>query len=257
MNYPVRLSALVGLALITSLIAGPVAAQVNVAARATANATVQPGGPRTGASGTNFFNIEGINNGTFSSYGVIDFSGASFGISGVVTDVSSLVLRLQDAPATFSANGSVNFYLATNNTTSISNNGSSPLTFNTSLSEGINPTSAGQLGILYALGSGTYNNSNITGTNINYSLNLTNPTGKSLFINNLNAKSTIRLVVTPGNNATAATYLGTTSNQGDSPRLSFTATLQGSASTPEPGAVSLMILGMSMVGYALHRPRIK
>ena len=41
------------------------------------NATVQPGGPRTGSSGLAFFNIEGSDYGNFASYGVMqfDFSG--------------------------------------------------------------------------------------------------------------------------------------------------------------------------------------
>src|SRR3954470_12961977 len=39
---------------------------------ATANATVQPAGPRTGFNGTDFLNIESTANGTFASYGVID-----------------------------------------------------------------------------------------------------------------------------------------------------------------------------------------
>src|SRR5205823_8521931 len=38
------------------------------------NATVWPSGPRPGASGVNFFDVEGINNNSFAAYGVADFS---------------------------------------------------------------------------------------------------------------------------------------------------------------------------------------
>ena len=40
---------------------------------ASANFTVRPDGPRTGGSGTSFFNIEGDGNGDFASFGILDF----------------------------------------------------------------------------------------------------------------------------------------------------------------------------------------
>ena len=75
-------------------------------ANASGNATVQGGGPRSGSNGITYFNIEGEGDGSFASFGVADFSAASFNIgNNSVTGVNSLSLDLYDAPASFSANG--------------------------------------------------------------------------------------------------------------------------------------------------------
>lgn len=86
------------------------------------NATVQPGGPRTGGSGLAFFNIEGSDYGDFSSYGVMqfDFSGiaatydAEFGVGNwsVENDAS---FSLSQSNAFFTADGRVAFYSTMNN----------------------------------------------------------------------------------------------------------------------------------------------
>jgi hypothetical protein len=49
------------------------AASLDHSVEAFANATVQPGGIRAGGSGINFFDIEGVDNGSFASYGVARF----------------------------------------------------------------------------------------------------------------------------------------------------------------------------------------
>jgi len=86
------------------------------------NATVQPGGPRTGSSGLAFFNIEGSDYGNFASYGVMqfDFSGiaatydAKYGAGNwsVVDDAS---FSLFQSNAFFTVDGRVAFYSTMNN----------------------------------------------------------------------------------------------------------------------------------------------
>ena len=69
--------------LLSVLASGLVAGALGTAEAATSsveafqNATVQPGGVRTGSSGLAFFNIEGSANGGFASYGVARFDGAA------------------------------------------------------------------------------------------------------------------------------------------------------------------------------------
>ena len=98
-------------------------------------ATVQAGGPRTGSSGTNYFNIEGSNNGSFASYGVARFNlgamksnfDAQYGVGGWVVD--SVVLELVQSNASFTANGNVGIYFSQDDAVSIANTGGSPLAY--------------------------------------------------------------------------------------------------------------------------------
>lgn len=247
-------------------------AQTLVSARATANATVQPAGPRTGANGTNFLNIEGANNGAgyvagttpgaFASYGVVDFAVSSFGIVGPVASVSNLNLLLREAPAAFSSTTSVpiNFYLASDTTTSISNatpQGTvSPLRFQ-GVGEGI--TNGGQLGTLHALGTGTYQKVGANGVNgaaFNYALTL-NSAGNTFFLSQLNNNGTLRIVITPGapDSNLAATFGGATSTNValvDAPRLSFQTT---ATVAPEPGTGLLGLVGAAVGGFSIARRR--
>jgi hypothetical protein len=121
------------------------------------NATVQPDGPRTGDDGKIYFNIEGINNGTYASFGVADFQSSSFVdangnmISGTPTALNAITITLSQANADFTNVGSLNFYLAEDTTTSIQPNDNAVI-FDTADSEGLN----GQLVPLHFLGSGSF-----------------------------------------------------------------------------------------------------
>ena len=249
---------LLSASLVSLCFAAAQAQSVNVAARASANATVQAAGPRTGNNGVRFFNIEGSNNNAFASYGVLDFTASSFGIGFTVGDVSNLSLLLRDAPAAFSAGGNVNVYLATDTTTSIANTpGSSPLRFDATIpgGEGISAGAAGQLGTLYSMGVGAYAKGT-QGDAFNYGLTLP-AAAKTLFVNALNAGASgdVRLVVTPGAAGVAATYGGAASAiaaLSDAPRLSFTATAVAASAAPEPGTFALLFAG-GLLGLAIYR----
>src|SRR5579862_773041 len=111
---------ILGLAAVLAAITGirPVSAAV-ATALATDNATIKNAGPRTGASGKSFFNVEGDNNlAANASYGVIDFSGASFHVSGA-SAVSALTLTLTESNAAFSTPGSVEVFLASDSSANI------------------------------------------------------------------------------------------------------------------------------------------
>jgi hypothetical protein len=101
---------------------GPLDAQCEGASVAAAIqvATVQPAGIRPGANGTNFWNIEGFNNGQFQSYG-----GTRFDIAAAVAafntqygagnwTIQDAYLVLQQSNAGFTRNGPVDIYWSNN-----------------------------------------------------------------------------------------------------------------------------------------------
>ncbi len=188
---------------------------------ATANATVQPAGPRTGTNGTNFFNIEGSANTTFSSFGVIDFllSNESFG--GTVTGVNSVTLNLTESNASFTAPGNFSVYVTDNTTTSIANNGTSPLFFTDSTNSGtvgtdtVGPVPPSPDTLFPLTFLGTFNFTTMGNTN-NGQVDMIPLafTGSSLtgLVNLINSNATLRLVLTPDDVGTAATFGGATNS---------------------------------------------
>src|SRR5262245_33554919 len=82
--------------------AAGVANAASISLLASDNATVQPGGPRAGASGKSFFNLEGSANTTFASFGVADFNFGSVVLGGTATGVSGAALQLTQSNAAFS-----------------------------------------------------------------------------------------------------------------------------------------------------------
>ena len=89
------------------------------------NGTIQPAGPRPGLNGKQFFNMEGSSNGSFSSFGVVDFQTSAANVP-----ITGLTINLTQANAAFTSNGTLLFYLSTDTTTSI-DPGTSPLIYNT------------------------------------------------------------------------------------------------------------------------------
>ena len=80
------------------------------------NATMQNAGPRTGANGKNFYNMEASSNGSFESFGVADFTFSAGALGGTVTSINSATLALTQSNAAFSAPDKIDVYLATNTT---------------------------------------------------------------------------------------------------------------------------------------------
>ncbi len=201
------------------------AAAVPVSFEATDNATVQAAGPRTGANGKNFFNLEGSANAAFASFGVADFNFASLTpLGGTVTAVSDVTLKMTQSNAAFSHDGPVSVF-QTDQTAVDIQSGTSPLTF----TEGMDGAGAidADLAPTTLLGTGMYVNAGTTMNPVDsYTLTLPVAVSASL-IAAINGGTTFRLITTPDASDTAATYAGFGNNTFPGPTLEFEATLAG------------------------------
>lgn len=197
------------------------------------NATVQPGGPRTGSQGKSFLNVEGSNNGSFASFGVIDFSAASFGLTETVGSISQLNLSLTQSNAGFTNSGGLNFWITTDITSSIQPGGG--LFFDAS----DNPDGIGsQLNTRYLLGAGFFTEV-ASGQTDTFSFSSFDPDLEAILISALNSGDNLRIIVSPTDAATAATWAGVGGSfQG--PMLNFEY-----AAIPEPSTYALIGLGLA------------
>ncbi len=222
------------------IVTAPVARATTI--EASDNATVQPGGPRSGTSGKAFFNVEGSNNGTFASYGVVDFNLAGLGLD-PVADVENVVLKLTESNAGFSLNGPMSFYFTASTGINIQP-GTSPAAYQSG-NNGL-ASVGGTFGSLTYLGSGNYTNTS-NGTVESFPLSFS---GAALtgFVDAINNGTTLRLIVTPDSASTAATYAGNTNFTYAGPTLTFDA-----VTVPEPS--TLVLAPLSMLLAALGRRR--
>jgi hypothetical protein len=199
------------------------------------NATVQPSGPRTGSNGKTFFNMEGTADGTFASYGVLDFQIPS---GEPALNANMLTVSLTQANAAFTSNGALSFYLSTDTSTNI-DPGTSPLQF---------PTPAPTLS--YPLGLGAFTEV-ANGQLDNFTFALTG--GAKTYVNNqVTSGGVIRIVIDPNDPNVAATYAGATFNPASSrPELTLSA---GATTVPEPSTIISFGLGFAgLLGLAFFR----
>jgi hypothetical protein len=218
-------------------------ARADLILSATDNATVQPSGPRTGANGKIFFNAEAVSNGTFASYGVVDF--ATTGISAPVAAGWLLTLKLTEDNAAFTAPTSLNFYLSTDTTTNIQP-GTSPLKYDTTAApEGI----GNQLSPKFLLGSGQFTTSgNVKSGQVDtYSFALT--ASAAAYIDTQLGSGPLRIIVTPTSQTGSATWAGFSDTSFTGPRLLL--------AVPEPGPLYLGMVGsaLSLGVWAVRRRR--
>ena len=186
------------------------------------NYTVRPSGPRTGNSGTSFFNIEGSDNGTFASFGVVDFDMAGIvGTDLIVTRIKEITLGLVQENASFTTDGPLSVYVA------------SPTAANVTIDSSIQYQSGNnKLDCVPAvLSSGAELAATFPG--VHHS-----PTGADLpdgtfdeivlyreaiqtaMINALNDDGKFRLIIVPDHKDTAATYAGNTNGTFSGPTIS-------------------------------------
>jgi len=263
-----------------ALFAIPFANALSLSQLAFDNGTIQTAGPRTGANGYNFLNIEN-GSGTFGSYGILDFNGTqtiSSGTNpapgtygglfsfGTTIQATSIAVRLTQDNASFTASGALNFYLATANITGTSNHtGSSPnfadnaAQFNPVLL-GAGTFTAGTGTIVTGTGAPTAAGS---GTLDTYTFNLSG-TAQSTISGAVNAGTPVRIIVRPNDAVVAATYAGfsvfsTTDVSGwtPSPYNSVSTwrpqlTINANA-VPEPASIAVLTLGA--LGFLRRRSR--
>lgn len=247
---PRRAAGLVlGCAVAAAAAASPARAAL-IVGNASDNSTIKPAGPRTGTSNSSFFNVEGNNNGANASYGVLEFNGSAFQSSGALVDITAVELDLSESNAAFTGPGALKFYLTRDTTTNITNAGS-PTTPNfqaASLPDGIGT----QFDPKALVGTGTFNTTGNTNTGQvdAFTLNL-GASDEAYLIGQINAGQKFRIVVTPGADATAATFAGfsTTVTNTVAPALKITA----ATTAPEPG--SLGLLAVAAAGLCGRRRR--
>jgi hypothetical protein len=233
----------------------------NVFQNSTGNATVQPAGPRTGTAGTSFFNVENAGAGANASFGVADFDQGILPFSppspvGTINEISiSTVTGFP--PASFQHSGTFNVYLVDDSSTSIANDGSSPLTFNTTAdpTEGLGT----QLGARHLLGQINYNSAQPVDEFTSFPLTSTDSATLSTLASDLNGGTKFRIVVTPADGTVAASWEGQSTFMGlfESPVLSFNYTpataglpawlAPGSAATWDAGAHALTVTGPATI----------
>lgn len=177
-----------------------------ISVEASDNATVQPGGPRSGTSGKAFLNIEGSANGSFASYGVADFDFGSLPFP--VIGINAIQLDLVQANASFTTDGGVVFSIDQSGTLAdIQPGGSSPLAF-----DGADPGTAtdegdGDLSLL-SLGGGPFAFVEVATGNVDtYSFTL-DAAAETEILARLNAGDPIRIVIGTGDASVAATWAG-------------------------------------------------
>lgn len=204
-------------------------------------ATVQPGGPRTGNNGKNFFNIQGNDNGNFASFGVADFNGGLLRPTEGAADISNIVLKLYDAPASFSAAGNIRFWLTPNSEIDIQP-GTSPLIFDSNfLPDGV----GNQIPTLFDLGTGFYA-PGTAGDEFVYSLT-PNAAAKQLLLDRINDLDVIRLIITPDQNDVSATFRGINPTFPDN-----FPTLEADVE-PVPEPATMLALGAGLAAFAARR----
>ena len=220
----------------------PAARAATISAEATDNATVQPAGPRAGASGKNFYNMEGSTAGgaSFQSFAVADFT--FLGSPGVAS-VSNVSLQMTQSNAAFSHAGPMSFYLTTNTASNIIQPGDPAQV------KYVDPTFNGAAAVDLALkpltlvGTGTFTVV-ATGTTDTFPLD---PAILAPLLNVVKNGGTLRLVMTPDDAATAATYAGFSNATLPGPTLVY------DTAVPEPACLTLMGLGVLGVLAARRR----
>jgi hypothetical protein len=214
--------------LILITVSVPKQARANIILPASNNATVQPGGPRPGVNGKQFFNMEGPANGTFASFGVVDFQSSPMSLQ-----VTSLALALTQANAAFTHNGALFFYISTDTATNIEPGISSLIYSVADIPTGLD----NQLSPIFPLGTGSFTQVS-DGTMDIFSFSPSAAVA-SYLTSQISTGGRIRVVIAPGDPTVAATYAGFSNTEFAGPELTLAA--------PEPGTLG----GASLVLLAL------
>jgi len=183
------------------------------------NATVQPGGPRSGDFGKIFFNIEGSANGGFASFGVADFDLNALNPGFAVADVTdTLTLDIVESNAGFTTNGAYSVYFT--DAVDVSIQPGSPLNYQSG-NDGVASVDP-LLTNLSFLGSFTFVEN---GDGSVDTVDLTLSSAAEAYIieqfKDADTDDVLRLVFAPDEPAVAATYAGQDNFDGPAPTLNF------------------------------------
>ena len=241
----------------------PVVRANTVSVNATDSAQVGTGGPKAAGfyNATDYMDVEGAANGNFATYGVLDFANVSplYPVTGVSPD---LTLTIPDSPFTYTAPGTVDFYLVTDNGVGTGTNlfPGGPLFYDTT--QTANPVGlGGQLGTAYLLGQGIYTSTpNTPSSTLTYDLTLPGGAATDYLLGQLNdPDGAVRLAVTADASTpnVTASYGGASSGAGlfgqndpGGPTLTL------NVAVPEANTPALLLVGLlalAAVGVARRR----
>lgn len=211
------------------------------------NGTIQPAGPRTGSSGINFFNVEGVSNGNFASYGVARFdltalkSGfdSLYGIG--AWTVGSIALELTQSNAGFTTDGGVEVYFTdADSALSLQSSGLLYGNFASDFAD------AGKV-ISYAfaeMASGHVESHTL------FDLALSNSAGAMSLAADILDDNIVTLALLEGDATVAATYAGFNNNTYAGPTLTVNV-----AAVPEADTWAMLAAGLGLVGLFGRRRR--
>lgn len=239
---------LVAVAMLATATTAAVRADVTQTVNASTCATVKPAGPRTGANGLKFFNVEGSSNGANASYGVLRFDAAplkaafdtQYGIGGYT--LSGVALSLIESNAAFTKPGDISFAYSPDNAMDIS-------AANTSLQyDAANVLHSHQFAQTFITGASFNTTGNVNNGQVDlYDLKAADAGGDAL-VNAILGGQMITLIVNDEDEAVAATWTGSTNAK--PPFLTVSAV----QAVPEPGSIALL-LGAAPALLAFRRRR--
>ncbi len=188
------------------VLGGSSASAEMISALAVDNSTVQVNGPRMGDSGKRFFNIEGNQNGDFSSFGVADFNLPNPKNGFEDGEDARLILTFVQDNAFFTHDGALHFWLTTDTTTDIQPGDDPAVRFNLPDDpDGL----ANQLTPRFFLGSGTFTQVGDEGQVDSFSFRLSRSAQRFLR-HQIHTGGKVRILVSPADGTVAATYAGYT-----------------------------------------------
>jgi hypothetical protein len=201
-----RYKAMLGLVAFSLPLEAP--SQAGTEVTATRSLTIQPAGPRQGEPGSRYFNVEGVKNDRYASFGVLVFQ-----LPRCEGDIEKLSLRLVQSIPRFAKDGKVRFLLA------------EPRDQGTDTLAGLkfDPKSPDGLGqeafqAVHPLGSGAFTKVQ-TGQVDTFALT-PDEARRTYLQGQLKAGGTIVIVVAPDAEAVATTYFGAGSEpEANRPRL--------------------------------------